>query len=201
MTAADVVIATQSISGGEALERRIGGADALVTATGGGQVQQAFDPNDGSSWSGGSDVEVTTVDDVRRVLGGDARAVELREGGALVVTDRGKSDVQVTEVDLRDPLAAGLFELEEGRLPASADEVVVNADLASRGPGSATSWSSPTAPAARSSGWPSRRPTPATRSPPGPSVPSTCPSRTPAWAPDPAGWSTPDRSRGTTCGP
>ena len=135
VTAADVVIATQSISGGEALERRIGGADALVTATGGGQVQQAFDPNTGSSWSGGSDVEVTTVDGVRRVLGPDVRTVELREGGALVVTDRGKSDVQVTEVDLRDPLAAGLFELEKGRLPASADEVVVNADLASRGPG------------------------------------------------------------------
>ena len=114
VTAADVVIATQSISGGEALERRIGGADALVTATGGGQVQQAFDPNTGSSWSGGSDVEVTTVDGVRRVLGPDVRTVELREGGALVVTDRGKSDVQVTEVDLRDPLAAGLFEPREG---------------------------------------------------------------------------------------
>jgi putative ABC transport system permease protein len=135
VTAADVVIATQSISGGEALERRLGGADALVTATGGGHVDQAFDPNDGSSWSGDGDAEVTTVDDVRRVLGRDTRAVELREGGALVVTDRGKSDVQVTEVDLRDPLAAGLFELERGRLPISGDEVVVNADLASRGPG------------------------------------------------------------------
>ncbi len=135
VTAADVVIATQSISGGEALERRIGGSDALVTAAGGSAVQQAFDPDDGTTWSGDGTGAATTVDDVRRVLGGDVRALELRVGGAVVSTDRGRSDVEVTEVDLRDPLADGLFALESGRLPASADEVVVNADLASRGPG------------------------------------------------------------------
>ena len=38
-------------------------------------------------------------------------------------------------MDLHDPLAQGLFELTSGRLPEHGHEVVVNADLAARGPG------------------------------------------------------------------
>jgi putative ABC transport system permease protein len=136
VTAADVVIATQSIEGSEALDRRLGTADALVRFSSGAvHVQQAFDPEDGLSWTSESDAPARTLADVRRVLGRDARGIERHEGSVRFTTGKGIGDAEVTEVDLRDPLADGLFELTTGRLPAAQDEVVVNADLVARGPG------------------------------------------------------------------
>ena len=136
VTAADVVIATQDVSGVESVDRRIGAADAGVTfPVGAGKVEQAFDPDDGSGWSSEGTAERATPTDVRRALGRDVRLVERNEGSVLVETDKGRTDAMATEVDLTDPLSSGLFDLTEGRWPRSSDEVVVNADLASRGPG------------------------------------------------------------------
>ena len=56
-------------------------------------------------------------------------------GDARFRTENGVADVGVTEVDLADPLAAGIFRPTSGRLPRSAGEIVVNAALAARGPG------------------------------------------------------------------
>ncbi|NYG54052.1 FtsX-like permease family protein [Nocardioides perillae] len=143
VTAADVARATQDITGTEALERRTGAGDALVTAVGGGPLLQAPDPNEFAA----SEAELTggpvdtaaappTAADVRAVLGERTRLLEVRRGAVVsVATDAGFDDAELLEVDLTDPLAAGLVELTSGRLPEGPGEVVVNAALAESGPG------------------------------------------------------------------
>jgi putative ABC transport system permease protein len=135
VTAADIAIATQDIQGGEALERRLGASDAYVTSVGSDSVQQDFDPDDGYGWSGKVRPADHSLADLHRVLGDDVRALEIRRGSVSFATTKGIGDAEVTEVDLRDPLAQGFFDLTAGRLPAGPHEVVVNADLAARGPG------------------------------------------------------------------
>ncbi len=92
VTAADVIIQTSDVSGAEALDRRLGAADArLDLMSDGGSVNQAFDPDDGSSWSGnprGND-DATVLADVATALGRDVRGIERREGSVGFTTDQG----------------------------------------------------------------------------------------------------------------
>ena len=48
-------------------------------------------------------------------------------------TSKGQTPVDVTEVDLDDPLTRGLFDLSSGRLPRSEGEVVVNQSVLDKG--------------------------------------------------------------------
>lgn len=133
VTAADVVLSTQDVDSAESLDRRLGAASAEVTAMRVGGVVQAPDPDEFSTWTDEAD-EVATARQVSEVLGG-ARLVPHRSGAVDVTTDKGVDDVETTEVDLRDPVALGLADLSEGRLPAARGEVVVNAELAAKGYG------------------------------------------------------------------
>lgn len=136
VTAADVIIQTTEVSGAEALERRMGAADARITAERGvARVQQGFDPDDVSAWQRGKGRGPLSLDDVETTLGRDVRALEQRTGSVRFATDSGVGSAEVTEIDLGDPMATGLFELTSGRLPQTADEVLVNEDLVARGPG------------------------------------------------------------------
>lgn len=137
VTVADTMYATQDLSGAEAVERRLGGADARVELVrGGASVAQEADPDDGSSYGGGRRTHTATIQDVQRVLGTpEAPGVPLVTGEVRFATDEGIGRAEVIETDLTDPLTAGIVELTEGRWPAAGDEVVVNADLAARGPG------------------------------------------------------------------
>ncbi|MEQ7127448.1 ABC transporter permease [Actinopolymorpha sp. B11F2] len=134
VTAADVVIQTAEISGAEALERRLGPADARVDFDGHGRVVQGVDPNSGVNASASKDPAPPTLATVSEALGRPAHGLELREGTVRVRTDKGVANAEATEIDLRDPLADGLFRLTAGRLPQEPGEVVVNAALAARGP-------------------------------------------------------------------
>ena len=49
------------------------------------------------------------------------------------MSTKGVADVEVTEVDLSDPVTRGLFDLTSGRWPAGQDEVVVNEALTDKG--------------------------------------------------------------------
>ena len=147
VTAVDVVFQTQTVAGAEALERRLGAADARVTIEEGiTEVVQGFDPDQqlastGSSGTAEAAGRQAGIEDVTRLLGGGGDGDGVRAlqwwayGTAEVTTDAGLADVEVSAVDLADPLAAGLFDLREGRLPEAADEVVVNSALAERGVG------------------------------------------------------------------
>lgn len=125
VTAADVVIQTQEVDAVEALDRRLGQAEALVTVPAEGRpMVQRFDPNDANT-SVGRKQDAPTEAELAEALGG-ARLVPERTGSVSVGTDKGIGYLEVTEVDLRDPVADGLFRLTSGRLPENAGEVVVN---------------------------------------------------------------------------
>jgi putative ABC transport system permease protein len=134
VAAAAVVWRTASVSGAEGIERRMGTSAALVSGSGTSEVLQTFDPDGPTSWVS-EDEHVATAEEVRGVLGSDRELVPFAQEYLSYRTDRGVGDLLVTETDLVDPLAAGLFRLEEGRYPRVADEVVVNAVAAGRGPG------------------------------------------------------------------
>ncbi|MEV7430750.1 ABC transporter permease [Nocardioides sp. NPDC092400] len=135
VTAAAVVVATEDVSGAEALERRIGAADARVDIERGAlSAAQTPDPDDAMSWStGGPGTPTPGITDLERALGRDLTALAWRRAAALITTERGVLDADASQVDLTDPLAAGLFRLEDGRLPQADDEVVANRALARRG--------------------------------------------------------------------
>ena len=81
-------------------------------------------PDEGSRW---------TERELAEAIGG--RVLPVRTGGALVRTDTGALSARVREVDLRDPLAAGLAEVTEGRAPRDVGEVAVSRAVADRGYG------------------------------------------------------------------
>ena len=135
VTAADVVIQTSEVSGTEAIERRLGTADArLEVQRGITHVRQTADPDEGG-WSGGGSRRQDQSDlaDFESALGRDLSAVELVNGEQSVLTDAGSADVRVIETDLTDDLTDGLYRITDGRVPVAKDEVVVNGALASRG--------------------------------------------------------------------
>ncbi|MGY2701058.1 FtsX-like permease family protein [Nocardioides sp. HB32] len=132
VTAADVLIQTQSVSSVEGLDRRLGSAAAQVVVPAEGRPMiQAFDPYDGNT-SDGRKQEPPAAADISAALGG-ARLVVERTGGVDVRTDKGYASADSVEVDLRDPVAAGLVDLTSGRLPQDAGEVVVNRALLDKG--------------------------------------------------------------------
>lgn len=139
VTAADVVLQTQDVRGAEALERRLGTAQARITfETGHGPLVQDFDPWEGSGSSGAS-AEGPGVDPslgtISRTLGRKVQGVGLRQGSIRFLTDRGIGVAEGTELDLTNPLTTGMFELTAGELPDAPGEAAVNRALADRGPG------------------------------------------------------------------
>jgi putative ABC transport system permease protein len=135
VSAAVVVIKTAQISGGEGVDRRLGAAEARVWAQGGVPVLQAPDP-DQHGWMPLDEEpaqEPLDAASLAEVLGPDARIVPIRDGGGGVRLGDRVVELAVTEVDLGDPLAAGLFMLADGRLPLDTDEVVANQALLDEG--------------------------------------------------------------------
>lgn len=137
VTAATVVMATSDVSGAEGVDRKLGSADALVSfqpdAT---SVVQTADPDSGSTGittDPGAQPGPQDLAAISRVLGREVPGISLRTGNAAVQTSKGLATPEAFEVDLRDPLAEGLFTLEEGSLPRTGDEVAINPELADRG--------------------------------------------------------------------
>lgn len=135
VTAADVVIQTSDISSSEALERRLGTADALVSVEDGiDSVTQGADPDrDGWSVDGSRGAVAPDLAGLSGELGRPLTGVAVRGGLARVVTEVGTADVEVVETDLGNDLTDGLYRVSEGRVPATPTEVFVNGALAGRG--------------------------------------------------------------------
>jgi putative ABC transport system permease protein len=134
-TAADVVLRTADVGGAEAVERRTGSADVVVSFRG-GEVSQSADPNDGLATQ---DEPATRrgrdagPDEIAAALGRPVRAIARVDAAVRVRVAEGVARAEGAELDLRDPLAHGLVRLLQGRFPAGADEVAVNPVLAERG--------------------------------------------------------------------
>jgi putative ABC transport system permease protein len=136
VVSADVAQATSSVSSVEGLDRRIGASQALVTAVPmSGKVLQRADPSGpGTYLATGHPAAGPSLAEIEAALGGTPRpAVEIRLRQLPVATGLGRIFALVTAVDLRDPLASGLFRLTSGRLPTRPDEVLVNSSLADHG--------------------------------------------------------------------
>lgn len=128
VSAAAVIITTADVSSVEGIDRAIGAADARIRTEGRGRMFQTPDPADGM-WAQGEELDTDdppTEDEIRSVLGVDARFLPISSGWTRVRLDDRVVDLSTTGVDLGDPLAQGLFELEDGRLPETDGEVVVN---------------------------------------------------------------------------
>jgi putative ABC transport system permease protein len=127
------MIQTAGVSGAESVDRRMGSAQALVEVTPGVRtVQQAPDPNDGYNSAGNGNDAMPSAEHVSSLLDG-ATLLEVRRGEAEFRTSKGQTPVEVTDVDLHDPLTLGLFDLSAGRLPRSEGEVVVNQSVLDKG--------------------------------------------------------------------
>ncbi|WP_416954762.1 ABC transporter permease [Nocardioides sp. T5] len=134
VSAAAVVIKTSQLSGAEGVDRRMGAAAARVWTEGTGPVLQAPDPQQGYTADGAEEqAEPLDAAVVTGVLGPDTRLLPIRQGWGGVRIGERVVDLDVTEVDLDDPMADGLFELTSGRLPRTADEVVANQALLDKG--------------------------------------------------------------------
>jgi putative ABC transport system permease protein len=134
VTAADVLLQTSTVSGPESVDRRMGDAAALVTVSdGNGKVAQHPDPDECcSAFDGDLDSQAPPAEQVSSLLDG-ARLLELRRGDIQVATENGQKPVEATEVDLGDPVTAGLYDLTSGRLPRTDGEVVINQALVDSG--------------------------------------------------------------------
>ncbi len=130
VTAAAVVQATSDVSSVDAIPRTMGSAEARISPLG-GTVMQAPDPDSGM-YGTSSSGDLPTLADLSETLG-DREVITIADGYAEVLLGDRRVEVMPTEVDLRNPLAEGLFELHEGELPARPGEAVVNDAFAERG--------------------------------------------------------------------
>lgn len=134
VTAADVVIQTSDISTAEGLDRRLGTADALITyQQGSGEVFQDVDPDLSTSMGAEEQVALPDLAAVERALGPGTTGITWGDGVVGFETEKGVADTEVSELDLRDPLTDGIFDITDGRPAATPEEVAINQDLADRG--------------------------------------------------------------------
>ncbi|GAA1913339.1 FtsX-like permease family protein [Nocardioides hwasunensis] len=135
VSATAIVIKTAEVSGLEGVDRTLGAADARVRTEGRGEILQAPDPGSGT-WTQVGDVDADdpiTEDDLRAVLGDDARLVPITSTWSRARVGERVVFLTTTGVDLADPLAAPLFALDSGHLPRTAGEAVVNQATLDRG--------------------------------------------------------------------
>lgn len=130
VTAAAVVQATSEVDGVDAIPRTMGAAEARIQPMG-GTVVQSPDPDTGMVGTSSSG-DLPTLPDLAEVLG-DREVITIVDGYAEVPLGDRRVETMPTEVDLRNPLTEGLFELRTGELPAQSGEVVVNDAFAERG--------------------------------------------------------------------
>lgn len=130
VTAAAVVQATSDVSGVESIPRTMGAAQARVEPVG-GKVVQAPDPTR-TGW--GSAGEGQRPDRAElAALWGKREVITIASAYAQVLLGERRIGVVPTEVDLRSPLAKGLFELNTGKLPERPGQVVINDAFGKRG--------------------------------------------------------------------
>jgi putative ABC transport system permease protein len=134
----DVLGRTADVTTVEGLDRQMGHADAVVRYLGDTTpVDQSPTMDSFGSGPPADGQQVTlptpTARTIAEVLPPGSHVVELGEGDVVVRTKVGLARPGGFEIDLRQPIAHGLFKLTDGRLPTSRDEVVVSARLAARG--------------------------------------------------------------------
>ncbi|MBG0832296.1 FtsX-like permease family protein [Planomonospora sp. ID67723] len=127
-------IATHDIDSREALTWEMGAADAKLRARLGDAVRQSADgelwfDEDGDSREGDR-AEELSQQQVASFFGPGSRAVRVRGLWTGYGGPRGYREGEVVEIDLHDPITAGMYRLVSGRLPRTAGEVATSPSLA-----------------------------------------------------------------------
>ena len=139
VSAAVVALSTTDVSAAEGLDRTLGTAQARLSID--SAAPYSIDQNvDGSltapaPGSGGGEPVSTSLpstDQLPQLLGG-AAVIPVVDSEVSVRSSDGVARAAGVQVDLTDPLADGLLDLREGRLPRTSDEVVVNQALLDEG--------------------------------------------------------------------
>ncbi|MEU8202822.1 FtsX-like permease family protein [Streptosporangium sp. NPDC049046] len=126
---------TADINPREGLAAELGTADVLIRASGvRGEVRQDIR---GRAWSSngslGGPTRPWTQAEVGELLEPGGRFLPMNEGSVDYLAADGRDHVGGREVDLRDPLTAGMYRLVEGRFPASTQEIAVTPKMLERG--------------------------------------------------------------------
>ncbi|QXJ24808.1 ABC transporter permease [Actinomadura graeca] len=138
IVAVAVLVATMDWSPRESLPYELGTADARISGAGHAPIRQ--DPVDDEMTfpRGGASAgrPWTTQEITRRITaeyGPRARVLPLNRGkGVELKTPRGYRRSEGVEVDVRDPLARGLYRITRGRAPAGPGEIALSPSLAGR---------------------------------------------------------------------
>ncbi|GGO84580.1 FtsX-like permease family protein [Wenjunlia tyrosinilytica] len=129
VSAADITIRSGQISEAQKLERRLGAADARYESadTGGAPIMQEPKGDYGFSVAERYEEDPRVLSgkhsNVIKALPKGAKWITEGSGRALARTRHGLLDISVRELDAGHPLAAGIFTLLRGDLPARPNEV------------------------------------------------------------------------------
>ncbi|GIH92464.1 FtsX-like permease family protein [Planobispora siamensis] len=130
-------LATEDIAPHESLAWDMGAADArLDGSTFGEPVRQSADGNvrfdeDGAQPNRNKRRDLSRQEIVS-LFGPGSRAVPSRTSWTGYQGPRGYREIDVREIDLSDPITAGMYRLLSGRLPRAAGEIAVNPGLGLR---------------------------------------------------------------------
>ncbi|MFF3439894.1 FtsX-like permease family protein [Streptosporangium sp. NPDC002721] len=122
--------ATGDVTLREGLDWNIGTADAHVRGTAFDRpVRQGVDAENFRLKGRGLEQRALTEREVLTLFGPGSRAVPLRGLWTGYETSGAYREADLWEIDLHDPITAGMYTLRSGRLPRVAGEVVVSAGL------------------------------------------------------------------------
>jgi putative ABC transport system permease protein len=114
----------------------LGGADAMIW---GGPGWTDITQDQAVTETGyGASGKPFTAAQVVALIGPGTRVIPYAEGSLRYLTPYVYQDGEAVEIDLRDPMARGLFRLDSGRLPVRAGEAVAAEEAAEQGIGIGT---------------------------------------------------------------
>ncbi len=134
VVALDTLGRTSQVTAREGLDRKLGSADALVMSDGDrGPVDQNPDLTFLHGQATDAAAPLPDATTITAALGDQSRVIALTGGETGLRTRDGVARAGAIEVDLRDPMTAGLLDVREGRLPRSVDEIAVSVRVSGRG--------------------------------------------------------------------
>ncbi|WP_371783377.1 FtsX-like permease family protein [Streptosporangium subroseum] len=125
LTAVFTLDVTWDIGPRERVTMDLGAADAKVKDT--GTAEPVRQDLTGDTWEpvNGMSQRVRSQAEIQGMIGSGGRIIPINENFDEYWVETAYENVEVREVDLRDPMTTGMFPLRGGRYPQAADEVVL----------------------------------------------------------------------------
>ncbi|MET9695401.1 ABC transporter permease [Streptomyces sp. NPDC006529] len=129
VSAADLTLRSAALSPGQALDRKLGTADAELRSTGmGTPIYQQPDGENYAPVGGYKDYtppkDAEEQDNAKAAIPAGAESVKNSLGHGKMRTTHGLLSTQLREIDPASPLVKGMFTLDGGRLPQQPGEIL-----------------------------------------------------------------------------